>query len=114
MQDPTQSAPRTHVGYKRPPVETQFKKGQKPPARKKKPELQEGDPTRIFWAVLQQPRRALINNKAQWATTAELIVRAAFIEAESGSSILQRLLNQMLLGKHVQVEDEFQVYSYPD
>lgn len=114
MQDPTQRAPRTDVGYKRPPVETQFKSGQKPPPRKKKCGVQQDDPTQIFWAVLQQPRRALINNKVQWATTAELIVRSAFIEAERGSSILQRLLNQMLLGKHVQIEDEFLIYSYPD
>lgn len=97
---------RTDVGYKRPPVETRFKKGQKPPPQKKK-RVPKGDNTRhLFWAVLQEPRRTTSNGKARWVTTAELVVRMAYIEAERGSSTLQRLLNQLLLGKAKPDEDE--------
>src|SRR3954447_16775506 len=90
------AAPRADVGYKRPPIEHQFRKGQKPPPRKKKP-VAELDATMLFWKVLQEPRRAKINGKASWVTSAELIVRCAYTQAEKGSSTLQRLLNELLL-----------------
>lgn len=96
---------RTDVGYKRPPVETRFKKGQKPPPRKKKNDA----PQRvedIFWAVLQESRRVVIDGKVCWISNAELITRRAFIESEKGSSTLQRLLSQLLLSSAPGEESE--------
>lgn len=87
---------RTDVGYKRPPVETQFKKGQKPPPRKAKSQS-EPSVSEVFWRVLQERRRVVINGKPQWLTNAELVARRAMLEAEKGSPVLQRLLNQLLL-----------------
>ena len=114
MKDEKQGGRRTDVGYKRPPVETRFKKGQAPPPRKKKHRSKQNDPTQTFWEVLQEPRRAKINGKARWATTSELIVRTAFIEAEKGSPVLQRLLNQLLLGKGIPEEDRIEIHYGPD
>ncbi len=114
MTDEKLGGRRTDVGYKRPPVETRFKNGQAPPPRKKKHRSKQSDPTQTFWEVLQEPRRARINGKARWPTTSELIVRTAFIEAEKGSPVLQRLLNQLLLGKGIPEEDRIQVHIYPD
>jgi hypothetical protein len=105
---------RSDVGYKRPPKEHQFKKGQKPPPRRKKdsPAINE---VHLFWRVLQEPRRAKINGKPKWVTATELIVRRAFIEAEKGSSTVQRLLNQLLLEHdRASSEDEYEIdLGYP-
>ena len=114
MADEEQGVRRTDVGYKRPPVETRFKKDHAPPPRKKKHRSKQNDPTQTFWEVLQEPRRALINKKIRWATTSELIVRTAFIEAEKGSPVLQRLLNQLLLGKGIPEEDRIEIHFCPD
>ncbi len=114
MKDEKQGGRRTDVGYKRPPVETRFKKGQAPPLRKKKHRSKEDDPTQTFWEVLQESRRAMINGEVRWATTSELIVRTAFIEAEKGSPVLQRLLNQLLLGKGIPEEDRIEIHFGPD
>jgi hypothetical protein len=87
---------RSDVGYKRPPVETRFQKGQKPPPRKKK--VQAGISAKeVLWKVLQERRRVIIEGKAVWLTNAELICRRAFLEAERGSPVLGRLLNQLLM-----------------
>ena len=87
---------RADVGYKRPPVETRFKKGQKPPPRKKKaaPEFSAHD---LLWKVLHDTRRVNHNGEVRWLTNAELIVRAAMLEAEKGSSVLHRLLARFWL-----------------
>ena len=87
---------RNDVGYKRPPIETRFKKGQKPPPRKKKVRA-EVSAKDVFWKVLQERRRVVIDSKPAWLTNAELIARRAFLEAERGSPVLARLLNQLLL-----------------
>jgi hypothetical protein len=84
------------VGYMRPPRQHQFRKGQKPPPRKKR-EMGREDAHELFWRVLQEPRRVLIDGKPVWASATELIVRLAYSEAEKGSPTLQRLVNQMLL-----------------
>jgi hypothetical protein len=44
---------RTDVGYKRPPPETRFRKGQKPPPRKKKV-VTPFSARDLFWKVLQE------------------------------------------------------------
>jgi hypothetical protein len=85
------------VGYKRPPLETRFKKGQKRPRRKEKV-VQNFSPKDLFWSVLQERRRVIINGKATWPTNAELIARRALLEAEKGSPVLMRLSNELLLG----------------
>ena len=84
------------VGYKRPPREHQFKKGQKPPPRKPKNTDVE-DSVSMFWRVLQEPRRVRLHGKECWRGTTELLVRRAFLEAEKGSSTLQRFLNENML-----------------
>jgi len=114
MNDENEGGRRTDVGFKRPPVETRFQNGQAPPPRKKKPRSKQNNPTQTFWEVLQEPRRAKINGKVRWSTTSELIVRTAFIEAEKGSPVLQRLLNQLLLGKGIPEEDRIEIHYGPD
>ncbi len=46
-----------------------------------------------------------INGKVTWASSTELLVRRAYIEAEKGSPTVQRLLNQLLL-ENTNAEDE--------
>jgi hypothetical protein len=94
------------VGYKRPPKEHQFKKGQRPPPRKKAA-MQE-KPFGLYWRVLQEPRRAVINGKAHWGTTAELLARRALMESvkENGSSTVRRLLHELLLEQPTGSDDE--------
>ncbi len=89
----------SRVGYKSPPKEHRFQKGQKPPPRRRKSAPVEANITAVFWRVLLEKRRGKINGKGTWVSSTELLVRRAFIEAEKGSSTLQRLLNQMLLEK---------------
>ena len=108
------SGTRTDVGYKRPPVETRFKKGQKPPPRKKKvvAQLSMKD---VFWKVLQEQRRFVVDGKAAWVTTADLVARRAFLEAEKGSPTLSRLLNQLLLASDDPAEEEMpEIICEPD
>ena len=95
---------RTDVGYRRPPIEHRFKKGQKPPPRKPKPVV-EDDLDDMFWRVLQEPRRIMRGGKAKWVATSELLVRRAYHEAQKGSSTLSRLVNDQLL-KAYKPEDE--------
>ena len=89
---------RTDVGYKRPPVETRFKKGQKPPARRKKV-TGTRSAKELLWKVLLDPRRVVHGGRATWQTNAELVVRRAMLEAEKGSTTLQRLLTRLWLSR---------------
>ncbi|MGI8705823.1 MAG: hypothetical protein ACR2JJ_08540 [Sphingomicrobium sp.] len=100
-----QKPKRTDVGYKRPPFETRYKKGQKRPPRKKKvtAHLSARD---LFWKVLQERRRVVIDGKPVWLSNADLIARRSFLEAEKGSPVLSRLLNQLLLKADAPAEDE--------
>ena len=69
----------------------------------------------LFWKVLQEPRRAKINGKTRWVTSAELIVRRAYTEAEKGSSTLQRLLNELLLNGDAEgSDDDYELRLEPD
>lgn len=96
---------RTDVGYGRPPVECRFKKGQKPPPRKKKvaSSLSAAD---IFWKVLNEKQRVKLDGKVTWRSNAELIVRRANLEADKGSAILNRLLNESLLRSDAPENDD--------
>lgn len=95
---------RTDVGYKRPPVETQFKKGQKPPPRKTKtsPAMAAKE---ILWKVLQERRRVTIDRQTCWLSNAELVVRRALLEADKGSTVLRRLLNQLILDADIAADE---------
>ena len=108
------SAKRSDVGYKRPPIETRFKKGQKRPPRKKKvvAQLSARD---LFWKVLQERRRVVIDGKPLWLSNTDLIARRAFLEAEKGSPVLSRLLNQLLLAAETPADDELpEIICEPD
>ena len=87
---------RTDVGYKRPPVEHQFKKGQKPRARKPKAAATELYPTEILWKVLREERRILIGGGASWMCNSDLILRKAMELAENGNATMQRAVNGLL------------------
>jgi len=107
--DGDEAPKRADVGYKRPPVETRFKKGQKPPPRKKKvaPKFSAHD---LLWNVLHDTRRVNHNGEIRWLTNAELIVRQAMLEAEKGSSILHRLLARFWL----YAEDGSEIEEVPE
>jgi hypothetical protein len=81
---------RPDVGYKRPPVEHQFKPGQKPPPRKPKPPPP-ANARDMLWRLLQAERRVSTHGKVQWMTTAQMIVMQAHSLAEKGNAPCQRL-----------------------
>lgn len=91
-------AGRSDVGYKRPPREHQFKKGQKRPPRKPKEAASAAVPlSEILRKVLHERRRVERDGKVSWATGAELVIRRAYLEAERGKAILRRELARLLL-----------------
>lgn len=95
---------RSDVGYGRPPVETQFQKGQKPPPRKKKASAPPSVAD-LFWKVLNERRRVIFDGKPTWLRNSELIAHRAFLEAEKGSAVLNRLLIQLLLPRDEAPQD---------
>ena len=89
-------AKRTDVGYKRPPPEHQFKKGQKPPPRRPKSPPPSNSPRATLHRILNEDRWVDINGKRVRITTRELIVRMAENIAEkTGNAALRRLLIQL-------------------
>jgi hypothetical protein len=94
---PAQTSKRTDVGYGRPPRERQFKKGEKPPPRKKKDVPHEVPMSEAFRKVLEEERRVIIGGKAQWLTAADLIMKRAWQEAEKGSPTLRREVIRLML-----------------
>lgn len=90
------SGKRTGVGYKRPPAEHQFKPGQKPPARKKKPE-QPQSRADLLMRILQETQRVEIGGKPRWCTKAQLLLMVAFQLAEKGSPTPSRALLDYLM-----------------
>ncbi len=89
---------RNDVGYKRPPVETQFKKGQKPPPRKKR-EAKILNATEILAKILAEERRVTRAGKMVWETNAALLVEIAFQLAEKGNPTLSRALTDALIAE---------------
>jgi len=89
---------RTDVGYKRPPPEHQFQKGQKPPPRKRKEKRAVAlKPSELLWQVLQEERRVVIGEQVRWMTTLEVLIRKAFEVSEKGNPTIRRLAMDLLL-----------------
>ncbi len=84
------------VGYKKPPVDHQFKTGEK-----RKPRTRSGtgstSRTELYWRILQERHRLPRGSKVVWMTKAELIVEKAFQLAEGGNPTLNRRLIDLLL-----------------
>ena len=94
---PTRSgSKRTDVGYKRPPVEHQFKPGQKPPPRKKRPRPPQSR-TELLMEILKEEQRVEIGGKVRWCTKAQLLLLVAFQLAEKGSPTVTRALLDALM-----------------
>lgn len=106
---------RTDVGYKRPPVEHQFRAGQKPPPRKKRAEKPESM-TRCLTRILREERRLKKGVKAVWLTNATLLVEVAFQLAEGGNSAVARALTGYLMAGDAPeaFSDQAQVEFDPD
>ena len=81
---------RSDVRYKCPPVEHQFKKGQKPPPRKKKEKVGEVLMRETMRKILNEERRVVVGSKVRWLTCADLVIMRAWQEAEKGSPTLRR------------------------
>lgn len=88
---------RTDVGYKRPPVEHQFRKGQKPPPRKAKETSAKLSPIEILWHILKDCRPVVRKGKRVWISNTELILHKAFELAERGNPTMQRAVTALLL-----------------
>lgn len=94
--DALKGGKRKDVGYKRPPVEHQFKRGQKPPPRKKhtrKP----ATATQLLTKILGEERRLKRGTKAGWYTNGFLLMEVAFQLAEKGNSTVLRLLTDYMM-----------------
>ena len=90
------SGKRSDVGYGRPPPEHRFKKGQKPPARKKKDKPTKVQLREVLRKVLQERHRVVLNGKTRWVSAVELVLRRAYQEAEKGNATLRRELTTLL------------------
>lgn len=90
-------AKRKDVGYKRPPREHQFKPGQKPPPRKKKPTPR--NVTQTLEIILREERRLDRGGKPQWITVGAMLVEKAYQLAEQGNPTLSRALVDYLMSK---------------
>ncbi len=90
------TAKRTDVGYKRPPVEHQFKAGQKPPPRKKHA-LVKVSTSKSLARILAEERRIMIGKKVRWLPNGHLLIEVAFQLAEKGNSTVARALAGYLL-----------------
>ncbi len=91
------SEKRSDVGYKRPPQEHQFRKGEKPPPRKKKEAIGQVPMSETFRKILDEPRRVIVGNKVRWLTVADLVMMRAWQEAEKGSATLRRAILRLSL-----------------
>ncbi len=94
--DEPPTAKRTDVGYKRPPVEHQFKFGQKPPPRKKRT-LVKISASQSLARILAEERRIVVGKKARWLPNGHLLIEVAFQLAERGNSAVARALAGYLL-----------------
>jgi hypothetical protein len=96
---------RSDVGYKRPPVEHQFKPGQKPPPRKPR-STKPRSRAQLLATILREEVRVEIGGKVRWCTRAELLVLIAFQLAERGNASVARALTDFLLAQEDPVEWE--------
>ncbi len=113
--DPHPRAKRKDVGYKRPPVEHQFKPGQRPAPRKKHSQ-KPASATQLLTMILSEERRLKRGSKARWYTNAFLLIEVAFQLAEKGNSTVARLLAEyMMAGDKPEVQnDQPLLVSDPD
>jgi len=88
---------RSDVGYKRPPREHQFKKGQPRPPRRKKVVPTEEPLSETLYKVLGEMRRVEIAGKVLWISGADFVVKRAWQEAAKGSATLRREIMRLLL-----------------
>ncbi len=95
------SEKRSDVGYKRPPQEHQFRKGEKPPPRKKKEAIGQVPMSETFRKILDEPRRVIVGDKVRWLTVADLVMMRAWQEAEKGSASLSREMMRLSLSAEV-------------
>ena len=106
-QTPNPVRRRTDVGYKRPPVEHQFKTGQTPPPRKRNVDSPLTGP-RLLAKILAEERRFMRGKRVIWTTNGALLVEIAFQLSEAGSRAARRALAALLLAKeepHATVEE---------
>ena len=89
-------AKRTDVGYKRPPVEHQFKAGQKQPPRKNVLSNQRRA-SDCLASILAEEIRVMRDGKPEWRTNGSLILEVAFRMAEEGSTTVLRALTDHLI-----------------
>ena len=103
------------VGYGKPPVEYQFKKGEKRKARARSGSSSPSH-TELYWQILQEPHRVTRGSKVVWMTKAELIVEIAFQLAEAGNRMLRRRLTDLLLAAESEASDQlgYKIESDPD
>lgn len=87
---------RTDVGYKRPPVEHQYKPGQKQPPRKKHAQKPQST-TQCLTKIMGEERRLKRGKRARWYTNASLVLEVAFQLAEEGNSTVSRALADYLM-----------------
>lgn len=103
------------VGYKKPPVKHQFKKGEK-----RKPRTRGGlsspSLTELYWRILQERLRVRRGSKFVWMTKAELVVEVAFQLAEQGNPTINRRLIDLLLVAEPTADDQlgYKIESDPD
>ena len=97
---------RSDVGYKRPPREHQFKKGDRPPPRKKKDALREIPMSETLHKVLDEPRRVVMGGKVRWVTTADLVLMRAWQESEKGSGSLSREMMRLSLSAEIATPEQ--------
>ena len=91
---------RIDVGYKRPPVEHQFKPGNKPAPRRKR-QVKAPNAAALLIKILSQEQRVEIAGKVRWMTKGRLLIMVAFELAEQGNPTLSRALAKLLFkGAH--------------
>lgn len=94
--DDPKPAKRSDVGYGRPPIEKQFKRGQKPPPRKKRAE-RPLTASQTLTKILSEERRLKKGRQARWYPNAFLLIEVAFQLAEKGNASVSRALADYLM-----------------
>lgn len=105
---------REDVGYKRPPKEHRFKKGNKPKPRKPKFEPEDLSIPRILWAVLNEDVRIGQGRNVKYMRTSDLLVRKVLELAEKGDTSMGKLAFELLMLGQTPGQDEPETYLTMD